>query len=101
MSNCVPLHSWGVVYQESICYSRGYECLYCGWELYKAAKEGNVAIVKNIVGFSTNIPLRTTKENVIGIVILECPQCFEKFCFHATTDYVELARQYCERWPKS
>ena len=101
MANDISLRSWGVVYNSNISYSRGYECLYCGWELYKSAKNGNKALVINIIGFSTDSPFRTTKENVVGVVIIECPECFEKFCFHATADLVKLAKQHCERWPKS
>jgi hypothetical protein len=96
-----PLRSWGVAYNSGIVYSRGYECLYCGWELYSASLVAG-GIVRHLIGFSTDLRSlpKTTKGDVVGIAILECPQCSEKFCFHASKDYINLAIERCPHWPK-
>ncbi len=97
------LRSWGIVYQNDITYSAEYECLECGWEWIDPKRSTLEAIkerYKALVGFSTSVVTGSVKSHVVGIFIIECPKCFSKFWFHCTEGNVDLAKKFCESWPK-
>lgn len=94
--------TWGVKYQPhnpDISHSLDFECLECGWKYSLAGLKR----YDSIVGFHLlDVPefgfLRSTKK--IGILIVECPECFSKFWVHAMEDSAKYAKEYSSKWPK-
>lgn len=85
---------WGAQWRPEIPYSRGYECLECGWAYWQAK---GLAAIQCIVGFSPVAPTSSRKE-LAGVLIIECqkPGCGEKFWLHTSTKHltaVEEARR--------
>ncbi len=99
------LRSWGVVYQNGMPYSAEYECLECGWGWIRPEGFKGIADLKeryqSLVGFSTAVIGNSVKSHVVGIFIIECPKCFQKFWFHCTQKNTEAARELCGSWPKN
>ncbi len=53
-----------------------------------------------IIGFTPNAPdTKSERQNVIGILIAECPGCFVRYWFHATVRDVDIGKQV-HKWPK-
>jgi hypothetical protein len=86
MSDGKPLRSWGVVYQSGIRRSNDHECQNCEKSLFGS---------DHLVGFDYS-PEGSEK---IGKLIVECPDCGERFWWHIRTehltDYMQLPQ-----WPK-
>ena len=104
----MSLKSWGEQYNPSFGYAKDYCCQNgnCDWDFCRELgnlvtdPEGAAHPCQNIVGFSKDLPTRSLKEGIVGIVIFECQRCFSKFWFHATNDFVPMAVKNCDRWPK-
>lgn len=65
---------WGISYNPAFKHCRGI-CPYCGQKM-------PVNYFKYVFGFTVNIPHRSLIETDIGIFIIECPNCFEKYWIH-------------------
>ena len=88
---------WGVMNNESIPHSLDFECLECGWK-YKT-----VDAFECVVGFTLlrrPIPNSIGGEK-IGIVVVECPKCFEKFWIHLQESSVQYIKNHSTKWPIS
>lgn len=87
---------WGIDFRSSdIPHSREFRCLYCGW-LYQT-----LDAYECVVGFRLlrrPPPLSYGGES-IGIVVIECPKCFEKFWLHLKELSVLLIKNYSSKWP--
>ncbi len=85
---------WGTFYTPDIRYAGGWQCLDCNYDF------GYPNSVKVVIGFSTDSPKFTGNDKMVGIVIVECPKCFEKFWFHITEDLYECLQELAPNWPK-
>ncbi|MBI4120089.1 MAG: hypothetical protein HY454_01350 [Parcubacteria group bacterium] len=90
------LRSWGVSLTEDIPKSMDYECLDCGWGCWitDAWKNGWA------IGFDSDLSRGrvSTKDYVVGQLIIECPKCFSKFWFHITERNVQNMKRL-GLWP--
>ena len=91
--------SWGVMYDPNnrdIPHSWDFECLECGWRYHLNDHH------ECIVGFHLlGIPeIGLTGSKKIGILIVECPECFSKFWLHAREITAEFIREHSTKWPK-
>ena len=85
-NNFKSLPNWGA----SLCdipYAVDYNCPSCNWsgnrkDFFNARADIIVGLSHNcpLAGRSAHVPLEETR---IGAIILECPDCFSKFWFHA------------------
>jgi hypothetical protein len=82
------LRPWGVVWNESIPYAKNWRCQFCAWECVL----GKTDWYKYVVGFEFD-------QNNRERIILECPQCFEKFWFHCDAEGFGLT-EICQNWPQ-
>ena len=92
--------SWGEGWNPGIKLSRGLDCPNCGWAF---AMIHDLEKFNSIVGFFKGTPFETRGLGIkvlIGVLILECPECFEKYCFHTDANYANLCLDYCDKWPK-
>ena len=93
---------WGQVYHSGIKYSDDWNCPSGDWgwlQSFDLLFPNDR--YKNVIGFSPNQPFLTHHiEGSVGIAILECPKCFEKFWFHISTDKIENYIKHCPGWPK-
>ena len=91
--------SWGEAWNAAIKLSKGLDCPSCGWAwLGKPLEKYN-----SIGGFSTERPFATRGlggKAIVGIVIIECPSCFEKYSFHVDAPCIKCCQDYCDIWPK-
>lgn len=88
------LVSWGVRYHPGIPHAEDYGCQSCHTWYYSppGREEWN-----QIVGFSLDDPWRRK----FGIIIIECPNCFEKFWVHVfNKEGADSLRGLCKNWPK-
>lgn len=87
--------SWGVTFSTSIIpYAANLACQNCGKYNFLDPR----GHYEQIVGFSLGDPW--SKGN-IGVIILECPFCFEKFWFHVRSESsLRLYESACPKWPK-
>lgn len=91
---------WGESWHPGIKMSRGLDCPSCGWSWLT----GSLAKYNNIIGFSDQAPFETRGLGIkilIGILIIECPKCFEKYCFHTDASFARMCKEYSNKWPKS
>ncbi len=81
------LNSWGVLWNESVPYASDWCCQHCGWECLV----GKFDWYKFIVGFDagTWTPPK---------IVIECPECFEKFWFHCG-GLIDSLERFCPNWP--
>lgn len=90
------MRSWGVVWTEAIPLSRDWRCPHChGWSFIGCVSDDKY---DKIVGFSTSqayVSLAGVEKP--GVLIVECPNCFENFSFHITSP--EIYRECCAAWP--
>lgn len=86
--------SWGQVFNPSFRHSGGDACPSCLWELSGWAQDGT-QLPKGywtyVVGFTLDAPPSVWPDIVVGALIIECPQCFEKFWFHCTKEMLKTA----------
>jgi hypothetical protein len=71
---------WGLPYNPAYKHCRG-TCPYCG-------KMMDTEYFKYVVGFTVNIPFRSPIRTDVGIFIIECPNCFEKYWIHTNIGMV-------------
>ncbi len=107
---------WGVPYDSSIKRGDGSTCPVCDWDLVDFSSGHMVMHYQAIVGFTTHQPARTASALIlalaeadgidvksserIGIVIIECQRCFNKYWHHTTTSGYESKKTICPQWPK-
>lgn len=86
------LQPFGVAYDPSIRYSRGWDCPECGWDYSSAERAGYEKATENVVGF-TPVPPWTSHSGIsTGIYIVECPHDFIRFWFHVASGEGTLNR---------
>lgn len=85
---------WGVSWSQAFYYSADYVCQ-CGWNFMGVGLHK----VQHIVGFSRSCPISGSKPSA-GVVIVECPHCFEKFWFHAGISWLRVIMK-SKHWPKN
>ena len=93
--------SWGQSWNPGIKPSRGLDCPFCGWGF---VNESSSKKYNQIIGFSNQIPFKTRGLGIrilIGILIVECPECFDKYCFHTDASFIRSFRDFCDNWPKN
>ena len=90
------LRSWGVPLTEDVPKSKDFKCLDCRWECWimNALKNGWV------IGFDSDLSHGrvSTRNHVVGQVIIECPRCFLRFWFHITEHNVQNMKRF-GLWP--
>lgn len=93
------IRSWGVIWSEAIPRAGDWRCQNseCRWD-FNAEDDS----AQYVVGFTTDgaYPSSLGGEMRVGRIIIECPDCFEKFYFHVTADTVDSIRDNCAVWPK-
>lgn len=88
-------HSWGITVLNGLYHAMGWACE-CGWSAYgKRPRE----IGPCIVGFNTEA-LKQDSSLIVGVAILECPECHNRFYFHIDHGLVRFWSRYCPDWPK-
>lgn len=94
---------WGQIYYPGIKRGDGAVCPKCGWDMYESTAQ-LPSRIKAIIGFSLEQPAMTSAwlsdEPRIGIIIIECPECFKKFWHHCTAEGYEVKQLICPQWPK-
>jgi hypothetical protein len=90
------LESWGESFSNDFGHSPGTNCPNCYWQLNGMGFPQGLFTF--IVGFTTDGPI-STREGVVGIFIVECQKCFEKYWFHARSGHIEACKRV-GRWPK-
>jgi hypothetical protein len=78
--------AWGEPYNPSIPRGPDYDCQACGWD-FMSFDVRSEQQKEAIVGFSPNMPVYSNKPFAVGIFIVECPRCFEKFWFHTDGNF--------------
>ncbi len=90
-----PLRSWGVSFSDAISHSADLCCPKCGWRDESYCLD-IVKMTPYLVGFTTE--MRKDDESPGGF-IFECPECFEKFWYHAGRSSIDLL-VFLNSWPK-
>lgn len=54
-------------------------------------------LLKQVIGFSTNYPV--SKAHSVGVVVIECPKCFEKSWFHVEKEWALAVREFSPHSP--
>lgn len=91
--------TWGDVWSPSMFHARDYHCV-CGWR--SDALGGGIAdlpaqeLSTVLRGFSKGGS--HNRLGFLGMIVLECPRCFEKFWFHIT-EYTVYAFEARGVWP--
>ena len=95
--------AWGQLYRPGIKRGDGSVCPECGWDMHESTAQ-LPSRLKAIIGFSLEQPATTraflSDVKRIGIIIIECPECFEKFWYHCTAEGYKIKKQLCSQWPK-
>ncbi len=95
----MEFETWGTLYDPNnrdIPHSWDLECLKCSWRYHIGDHE-------HVVGFH---PLTAYElvdpgsDKKVGVLIIECPQCFSKFWLHVRRFTAETIRQRSDKWPK-
>jgi hypothetical protein len=85
--------AWGIAYNPAFQRAPDYQCQNCGWEFVSPYIRREITFAA-MVGFSPDMPTHPNKPKCVGILILECPDCFEKFWFHTTKEWLELLEDF-------
>ena len=111
------LRKWGNVPQSAV-YVIDFYCSnqVCGVKLFDFDCSGEEGWFKYVIGFDPNFRGNSfrkiddprwfsysagSRNNlVVGGVVVECPQCFEKYWFHITLGSYEVGKRHCKKWPK-
>lgn len=72
------MDAWGEQWHEDIRHAKDFSCRGCGWRWMRAPIEEQYTCV---AGWNPRPPSPSRVGNR-GMVIIECPICFEKFWFH-------------------
>src|SRR3989344_9231379 len=95
--------SWGQSYHPGIKRGDGATCPQCRWDMHESTHQLKSRI-QQIIGFSLEMPAPTaawmSDTPRIGIIIIECPECFQKFWHHTTADGYKIRQKLCQQWPK-
>ena len=92
--------AWGESYHSGIKRADGSVCPECGWDMYESTDKLRLRLGA-VIGFSLEQPALTRGfEERIGIIIMECPECFQKFWYHCTAGGYEVTQEICPQWPK-
>ena len=93
--------SWGVDYHIAR-YSASLDCPECEWDMYQDL-ENHEHRFDCVIGFHLGegvVPGLMPNDRKIGIVVIECQKCFEKFWHHIWQSAVAYMQEDCKNWPK-
>lgn len=77
---------------------RGLQCPHCGETPDHVTKDPK-SHARYVVGFSEEIPCPSRQEEILGIILVECPLCFGQSWFHANMHGIEVYSHLCPNWP--
>lgn len=87
------LRSWGVRFNQDFSHSLDFSCPYCEWR-------SDGMSIRNMVYYLVGFDTTCRRGNGFpGVFIFECPQCFEKFWYHACRESIDLL-VLVDAWPK-
>ena len=92
------LRSWGESYTQAVEHSASSHCPKCYWAPHSQIKpiRGRGIInhgwFAHILGFSLETP-GSCREGRMGSFIIECPNCFTKYFFHASLDSIRFCKE--------
>ncbi len=94
-TRAVPIYdSWGL-FEESANRSRDWGCPNCDW------RDLGTVLFRQVVGFRAHTPYEDSLGTVkMGLLIIECPRCFEKYFFHVDKNFAQRVAARCYQWPK-
>lgn len=111
------LRKWGDVPQFAK-FTPGYCCTNrdCRWNIFNSDCTGEEGWFKYMIGFDPDFRASSPRKiddadwraycgdnrhnMVVGGVVVECPECFEKYWFHITLASYEAGKRVCKKWPK-
>ena len=105
-----PLKAWGESYHSGIKRGDAATCPECGWYIMSLPNDHDQRSLEilnrnldSIIGFTTEQPAQTKgfSNDRIGIVIMECKSCFQKFWYHITKSGYDVYKIQCPKWPKT
>lgn len=80
--------SWGVSHDPSITHSNDLDCPNCHW-----SHPGSNIRVSNLIPYIVGFDIQVGRNQKFpGGFIIECPECFEKFWFHAAAASIDLLK---------
>ena len=79
--------------------SNDYNCPDCDTYIFSGA--GSNPWPERLVGFHPDSITLTRRSKVVGVMVVECIECFTPCWFHVTQENVDIAKEFCPRWPKS
>lgn len=92
--------TWGESYHPGIKRGDGATCPECGWDMHESTDKLR-SNLDAIIGFSIEQPVSTRGLGErIGIIIIECKQCFQKFWHHCSANGYKVNQLVCPQWPK-
>ncbi|MDP3800504.1 MAG: hypothetical protein Q8Q90_03745 [bacterium] len=95
------LKAWGVPYNPAFERTPDQKCPECDWSfIVSKTIEESRKKKESVIGFSMELPFPSVQDSVVGIIILECPQCFTIFWLHITQGYAKALANICDKWPK-
>lgn len=101
--------AWGKLYQRGMLEHRGWNCPFCEASLTCPLEKvmGGASWYEYVRGFSPEVPGGSIRDGayreddqVIGIFIVECQDCFETCYMHVMRKDVAAAMKKCPFWPK-
>ncbi|MFA5319474.1 MAG: hypothetical protein WC387_03885, partial [Candidatus Paceibacterota bacterium] len=91
---------WGVKWDPQLPYNGYKTCPRCDCHLLEKARSDGLSWCHYLVGFSSVIPRSSTRKDIIGIMMLNCPLCWSTFWQHANKLNCALAKEDCPNWPR-
>lgn len=93
------IKNWGVTFSSAIRYAADFNCQEC--DEYMFGFSDGWKYLEQVVGFSQDLPFRSsTPERNFGLIIIECPLCFERFWIHCSELTTNLYKEKCPNWPE-
>lgn len=83
------MDAWGEQWHPGISRSKDWICDNCNWSWMRANSDTQDQC---IVGWNPDPPMPSNTRGA-GMVIVECPKCFEKFWFHLEPICLECAEE--------
>ena len=76
-------------------------CPECGYEYGDMIVDWhglpNSFLLQQVIGFSRHCPI--SKANSVGVVVIECPKCFQKSWFHVEEPWALAVREFSPHSP--
>jgi hypothetical protein len=75
--------------------SEDWRCPGCGWD----AKKNPRILGASVAGFAEIEPLTDGYIKKIGVLVIECPECSERFRFHVDESFLISIINFIDHWP--